>query len=82
MRKPMDWESFADLLEYIEAKHRFTRGRHIRYVVPTIDMRTSDIHSIDFYGFEEKSFRITNENADRDLFAWVMEWLKDGEEAK
>ena len=83
MRKPMDFEAFADLLEFIDEEHRFgVGGKHIKYIVPTIDTRTADIHAIDFYGLEDKSFRIVNEDADKDLEKMITNWLNRKEETK
>lgn len=81
MRKPMNMEDFRFLLLYIQMNHKFARGgKHIKYVTPTFDMRTGDIHRIEFHGMEDKVFSITNENADRDLEMWIADWLDDKEE--
>lgn len=80
MRKAMTYDSFTDLMEYIDESHRFGKGgKHIKYVVPTIDTRTADIHSIAFYGMADKTFTITNDNSELDLEAWIVSWLRDKE---
>ena len=38
-------------------------------------MRFGDIYAIEFRGFNDKIFSITNENRDKDLYKWIMEWL-------
>ena len=76
MRRAMEWDELADLLDYIDDHHRFGKGgKHIKYVVPTIDTRTANIHAIEFHGMEIRTFSITNENKDLDLFEWIMDWL-------
>lgn len=36
------------------------------------------IHAIIFYGMvEDKAFSLTNENKDKDLHEWIMEWLTE-----
>lgn len=83
MRKPMDQCAFWDLMGFIHKYHRFAKGgKHIKYVTPTFDMRTGDIHSIELRGMASKTFSITNENADKDLEDWVYRWLMDKEEGK
>ena len=78
MRKPMNMEDFRFLLLYIQMNHKWG-GKHIKYVTPTFDMRTGDIHRVEFHGMEDKVFSITNENSDRDLEMWIADWL-DGKE--
>ena len=68
------------LLVYIDREHSFKKGKgkRIKYVVPTIDTRTMRIHAIIFYGMvEDKAFSLTNENKDKDLHEWIMEWLTE-----
>ena len=80
MRKSMSHKGFLSILAEIHANHRFARGgKHIKYVTPTFDMRTGDIHRVEFHGMEDKVFSITNENSDRDLELWIADWL-DGKE--
>ena len=76
MRRPMSQNDFWDVMALVHANHRFAKGgKNIKYVTPTFDMRTSDIHRIEFHGMENKFFSITNENADKDLYLWVLDWL-------
>lgn len=80
MRKAMTYDSFTELMEYIDEYHMFGKGgKHIKYVVPIIDTRTADIHSLSFYGLVDKTFTITNENSNLDLEAWVLSWFLDKE---
>lgn len=83
MRMPMSKLDFWEVMRHVHAENRFGKGgRHIKYVTPTFDMRTGDIHTIEFRGVENKTFSITNENKDRDLYEWVMEWLLVEEETE
>lgn len=78
-RKPMKMSDFKKLLIYIDENHSFSKlkGLKIKYVMPVIDMRSSDIHSITFRGlFGEKVFSITNENKDRSLEKMIHQWLE------
>lgn len=81
-RRAMTRTEFEDLILYIHDNHRFGRnGMNIKYVTPTIDMRTGDIHSVTFYYFtDEITLSITNENRNRDLTQWVYKWLSEAEE--
>lgn len=83
MRMPMSKLDFWEVMRHVHNEHRFAKGgKNIKYVSPTFDMRTGDIHRIEFHGMENKVFSITNENADRDLYEWVMRWLDGEDEAK
>ncbi len=35
-----------------------------------------------FHGMDNKTFSITNENADKDLYLWVLDWLLGNEETQ
>lgn len=72
----MTFLEFRELLNYIQDNHRFSRGgKGIKYVEPTIDMRTGDVFCVSFRGWNDKTFSKTNENSDRDLKEWIYEWL-------
>ncbi|MDT2677945.1 hypothetical protein [Enterococcus gallinarum] len=73
MRKPMSLNQFKELLVHINKFHKFGKGKSIKYVTPHIDMRFGDIYAIEFRGFNDKIFSITNENRDKDLYKWIME---------
>lgn len=77
MRKPMTFNDLRDFLNYVEKNHKFGKGKSIKYVTPHIDMRYGNIHAIEFRGFNDRVFSITNENKDRDLYVWIMEWLNE-----
>lgn len=78
MRKPMKLDEFIVLLRYIDKYHSFrSGGKKIKYVEPVFDTRTRDIFCVQFRGFHDKTFAITNENADRDLKEWIYSWLDD-----
>lgn len=77
LRKPMTTSDLRQLLIFIEKYHKFGRGKSIKYVTPHIDMRYGDIHAIEFRGFHDRVFSITNENKDKDLYLWIMEWLNE-----
>lgn len=72
---------FRKLLTYISNNHSFLKGgKKIKYVEPVIDMRTGDIFCVEFRGFNDKTFSITNENSDKDLEKWIYDWLDDKNE--
>lgn len=86
-RKLMSFEDLRKLLNVIEKQHRFGTSiktpnfKGIKYVDPIIDMRTHDIFCITLRGlYGEKTFSLTNENKDKDLFKWIMEYLDESEE--
>lgn len=77
-RRDMAYAELTQLLQMVDEHHSFRngKGRMIKYVVPTIDMRTLSIHAIEFHGmFVTKVFSITNENKDKDLMNWIGDWL-------
>ena len=81
MRKPMTYEEFVTILKAVSVEHKFGKssGKGIKYVTPTFDLRSGDIHTITFHCWnEDRTFSITNENKDIDLYAWVVEWLTEG----
>lgn len=82
MRKTMSMKDLQNLLQLIEEKHRFGRGKGkgIKYVIPYLDMRHRDIYAIDFRGWNDKSFSLVNENKDKNLFLWILSWLEDEDE--
>ena len=71
----MDFDTFTDIMEFIDEYHAFNKGKCITYVEPTIDTRTATIHCIKFFGIETKVFHIINENKDMNLEIWIMCWL-------
>ena len=78
----MNLNDFRDLLNYIEKNHSFRRGKGkmIKYVSPTCDMRSGDIFHINLrQAGNGVDFSLTNENKDRNLKRWVMDWLDNGE---
>ena len=74
-RKEMDFDTFTDIMEFIDENHSFSKGKCITYVEPTIDTRTGTIHCVKFFGRETKVFHIVNENKDMNLELWIMCWL-------
>jgi hypothetical protein len=81
MRKEMTYEEFVKVLKYVTENHKFGSGigKGIKYVTPTFDLRNGKIHCITFSGWNgEKVFSIINENKDKNLYAWVVEWLTEG----
>lgn len=74
-RKEMEFDTFIDIMEFIDENHAFSKGKCITYVEPTIDTRTATIHCIKFFGIETKVFHIINENKDMNLEIWIMCWL-------
>ena len=55
MRMPMNKLDFWEVMRTVHNEHRFAKGgKNIKYVSPTFDMRTGDIHRIEFHGAENK----------------------------
>ena len=69
-------DEFNSLLKYINKNHSFKQleGKMIKYVSPTIDLRTGSIGCIKL---DDKIFSQTNENRHRNLKEWIMQYLKE-----
>lgn len=79
--KSMSIDDFRDVLNYIEKHHSFRKGegKRIKYVSPTCDMRMGDIFHVNLrLTGEGKDFAIVNENREKDLKAWIIDWLDNG----
>lgn len=72
----MTISEFNSLLKYINKNHSFKQleGKMIKYVSPTIDLRTGFIGCIKL---DDKIFSQTNENRHRNLKEWIMQYLKE-----
>lgn len=78
----MNHASYRDLMHFIDKNHSFRhlKGKRIKYVDCSTDMRTGKIFSVTLRGlFGEKVFWQANENKDRDLYTWIINWLEDEE---
>lgn len=87
-RKNMGMNDFTWLIAVIMGKHGlladdWAKSHLIKYVRPHFDTRTGGFYGITLEGFRgKKEFFIVNENKDKDLYAWVMDFLeKDPKEA-
>jgi hypothetical protein len=75
--KNMTMDKFVDLTRFIMAEHTFgLRGHMIKYIRPHFDTRTGDFYGVSFDGmFGHKDFFVVNENRNRDLLPWIMDFL-------
>lgn len=79
----MSLQDFTNLLNYIERNHTWNlaKGRMVKYVEPCFDMRIRRVFAVKLRGaFGEKSFAVINENKDKDLYTWIINWLDKKEE--
>lgn len=78
-RKSMSRQEFDELLTEIMDKHAWGCGvgcHMIKYVRPHFDCRTNEFYGLTLQGMlGKKDFFIVNEDRDRDLTAWVKEFL-------
>lgn len=75
----MTLEQFCQLVEFINFNHAWgvSRGKWVKYIIPSYDTRTQMIYGIKLRGmFEDKDFFIVNEDVHRNLNQWVREWLE------
>lgn len=77
-RRGMNINDFRELCIYIDENHSFRKmmGKRIKYVSPTVDMRTGEIFHVRLRRAEGIDFSLTNENKNRDLFQWIVDWLE------
>lgn len=76
--KMMTLKDFQGLLQYIDRNHSFKRGgkgKRIKYVEPTIDMRIGKIFALRFRGFHDHEIAVVNENRDKNLKEMTYDWL-------
>lgn len=74
--KNMSMPQFQDVLRVIMTDHAWGKGHWIKYVRPHFDTRTQDFYGVSLDGaFGHKDFFVVNENRDRDLTEWVMDFL-------
>lgn len=79
--KYMDIADFRDICNYIEKNHSFRKamGKRVKYVAPTCDMRIGKIFHVNLRLMGSgRDFSLTNENKDKDLKAWIIDWLDNG----
>ncbi|MDM0987453.1 hypothetical protein QTI95_14040 [Clostridium perfringens] len=71
-------QDYAELLVYIDENHSFrkVKGKMIKYVRCTFDMRTHEIFAV---SLDDKEFVKVNENRHRDLKKWIYEYLDQEE---
>lgn len=78
----MNLTRYRLLMHFIDDNHSFRnlKGKRIKYVDCSTDMRTGKIFSVTLRGlFGEKVFWQANENKDKDLYEWIINWLEDCE---
>lgn len=85
MKRPigdgMSLKDLQDVLIYIEKNHSFRKsmGKRVKYVYPSFDMRMGDIFHVKLrIAGEGLDFAIVNENKDRYLKEWILDWLDNG----
>lgn len=76
--KNMTLLQYIDVIEEVMANHQWPMTGHgIKYIRTSFDTRTGDFFGIHFEGIRGlKSFVVINEDRNRDLTEWVMEFLK------
>lgn len=77
----MDIEDLREICNYIESSHSFRKvqGKMVKYISPTINMRTGEIFHVKLRrSGEGKDFSITNENKNRNLKLRIIDWLDGG----
>ena len=75
----MSLVDLTKLYKEINDNHTGTNGKCVRRIVPSIDCKTGLIDSIEIDGIKHLMFSVRNENQHKDLFQWVMTYLKTGE---
>lgn len=79
--KHMNIDDFRKLCNYIEKNHSFRKaqGKMIKYISPTFDMRIGKIFHVNLRRSGDGiDFSLTNENKDKDLKNWIVDWLDNG----
>ena len=68
---------FIEMLELVMEKHKWPmQGHGIKYVRPYFDTRTGDFYGVVFEAIRgTKSLVVVNENRQRDLNQWILEFL-------
>lgn len=77
----MTVEDFRELCAYIEAHHSFKKGqgKMVKYISPTYDVRIGEIFHVNIrLSGMGRDFSITNENINKDLKSWIIDWLDNG----
>lgn len=71
---------FNEIMQIIKKKHRFGRkGKHIKYVFPSMDMRDYAVFHVRFEGmFSDGEGKFDFRDSERPMYERIMEWL--GEE--
>jgi len=82
-RKDINIKEFGKLMNYLLKYHGFrlhenSKSPHIKYIRPTFDTRDRRVFGM-YLGEEE--FFIVNENRNKDLLAWIAEYLGTTKEA-
>lgn len=70
----MNLKQYIELQKYINEHHNFpNKGKCIKYIDITTDMRTGKIFSVNLRGFgnNEKHFRIYNQKSIDDIYKWL-----------
>lgn len=79
--KYMSIEDFRELCNYIEKHHSFRKaqGKMVKYISPTCDMRIGKIFHVNLRrSGDGKDFSLTNDDKDKDLKNWIIDWLDNG----
>ena len=77
-------DEFKGILKYIDEYHSLVKGRRIKYVDSSFDLRTNEVWRVVIrpFGPNEKIFTHTNatdESRRIPLKEQIMEWLREGE---
>ncbi len=75
--KNMTFLQFLDVVELVMNEHKWPmQGHGIKYIRTSFDTRTGDFFGITFEGIRGlKALVVINENRQRDLNQWVLEFL-------
>lgn len=70
----LTFKEYAELLKFINENHSFRtiKGKRIKYVSHTFDMRTMTIYRVTL---DDKEFCKVNENRHKDMKKWIYEYL-------
>jgi hypothetical protein len=80
-------EELTKVMRCIQIEHRLIEGRNIKYVDLSFDFRTMTYWRVKMRPFgQEKVFTTVRETLDEErpgkMYDYIMDWLKNGKEAK
>lgn len=75
--RAMTCTEFNELVNLIRKEHSFGKGgKMVKYIEPTLDMRTDDVFHVTFRGFfAEKTFDFRDN--ERSMLDNIHKWLKE-----